>query len=121
LKGAYINIKRYQLHPTSVTTQYPIGITDAHIQQKIKKTKKKKTCYSVPVLAAKVQPPPIQLVNSRLFKSDASKKETVHKRRRRPIKDLDFHPEDNPHSQNNAFNKAIARHNQLRPDLGFSP
>jgi hypothetical protein len=23
--------------------------------------------------------------------------------------------------KNNAFNKTIARHNQLRPDLGFSP
>jgi hypothetical protein len=44
----------------------------------------------------------------------------VHKRCRHPIKDLDFHPEEGPRSQNNAFNKAIARHNQLRPDLGFS-
>jgi hypothetical protein len=30
-----------------------------------------------------------------------------------------IHPEESPHSQNNAFNKNIARHNQLRPDLGF--
>jgi hypothetical protein len=25
-----------------------------------------------------------------------------------------------PRSQNNAFNKTIVRHNQLKPDLGFS-
>jgi hypothetical protein len=34
---------------------------------------------------------------------------------------IGFHLEDSPRSQNNAFNKGIARHNQLRPDLGFSP
>jgi hypothetical protein len=33
---------------------------------------------------------------------------------------LGFHPEDSPHSQNNAFNKDIARYNQLRSNLGFS-
>jgi hypothetical protein len=31
-------------------------------------------------------------MNFKLSKSDASKKETVHKRRRRPIKDLGFSP-----------------------------
>jgi hypothetical protein len=51
--------------------------------------------------------------------SDASRKETVHKRRCRPI--IGFHPGENPHSQNNAFNKAIARHNQLSQTLDFHP
>jgi hypothetical protein len=37
------------------------------------------------------------------------------------LKILGFHPEDSPRSQNNAFNNAIVRHNQLRPNLGFSP
>jgi hypothetical protein len=34
---------------------------------------------------------------------------------------LGFHPEDSHRSQNNASTKVIARHNQLRPNLGFSP
>jgi hypothetical protein len=34
---------------------------------------------------------------------------------------LNFYPEDSLHSQHNAFNKAIVRHNQLRPDIGFLP
>jgi hypothetical protein len=34
---------------------------------------------------------------------------------------LHFHPKDSLRSQNNAFNKAIVRHNQLRPDFELSP
>jgi hypothetical protein len=34
---------------------------------------------------------------------------------------LCFHPEESRSSQNNAFYKAIARHNQWRPNLGFRP
>jgi hypothetical protein len=37
------------------------------------------------------------------------------------IIDHGFSPRRKPRSQNNAFNKAIARHNQLRSDLEFSP
>jgi hypothetical protein len=55
-------------------------------------------------------------------KSDASKKETVYKRRRRPIVDIRF-PSSRKFSltENNAFNKAFAKNSQLRSDLGFSP
>jgi hypothetical protein len=61
--------------------------------KKEKETKKrKKKRYSILVLAATIHPPPRQHLNSRLSKSDAFKKETVHKRRRRPIKDLRFSP-----------------------------
>jgi hypothetical protein len=34
---------------------------------------------------------------------------------------IDFHFRESPRLQNNAFNKAIVRHNQLRLDLRFSP
>jgi hypothetical protein len=34
---------------------------------------------------------------------------------------MSFHPGESRRLQNNAFNKLIVRHNQLRPDLGFSP
>jgi hypothetical protein len=54
----------------------------------VKKLKKEKTRYGIPALAATIHPPPRQHLNSRLSKSDASKKGTVYKRRRRPIKDL---------------------------------
>jgi hypothetical protein len=52
-------------------------------------------------------------------KSEASKKETVHKHHRRPIIDLMFSTwrKFAPH----AFNYVISRHNQLRPDLKFHP
>jgi hypothetical protein len=45
----------------------------------------------------------------------------LHKRHYHAIKIVDFHDEESPHYQNNAFNKAIARHNQLRPNLEFLP
>jgi hypothetical protein len=54
-------------------------------------------------------------------KSDASKEETVHKRHRCPIKDLSLLAEENLRSPNNAFNMALARHNQLTLVLEFSP
>jgi hypothetical protein len=57
-----------------------------------KETKKKKTRYGIPTLAATIHPPPRQHLNSKLSKSDASKKEIVHKCRRRPIKDLGYSP-----------------------------
>jgi hypothetical protein len=37
------------------------------------------------------------------------------------LKIVGFHPEESLRSQNNTFNMAIVRHNQLRPDLGISP
>jgi hypothetical protein len=57
-----------------------------------KKLRKEKTRYGILALAATIHPPPRQHLNSRLSKSDASKKGTVHKRRRRPIKDLGLSP-----------------------------
>jgi hypothetical protein len=110
--------RRYQLRSASATTYCSSGITDAH-NQKIKKNYKEKKVplqYSIPTLT-----PPRQHHKSNFFKSDASKKEIVYKRCRRPIKDLDFHPEESPRSQNNPFNKVIARRNQLRQDREFSP
>jgi hypothetical protein len=52
-------------------------------------------------------------------KSEASKKETLHKRRHHPIIDLMFSSwrKFAPH----AFNYVIVTRNQLRPDLEFSP
>jgi hypothetical protein len=58
----------------------------------MKKETKKKTRYGFPALAATIHPPPRQHLNSRLSKSDASKKGTMHKRHRRLIKDLGFSP-----------------------------
>jgi hypothetical protein len=62
-----------------------------------------------------------QTPKSSFSNSDASKKEIMHKRCRRPIIDYRFHPGEGPRSQNNAFSKAIIWHNQLRPDLKISP
>jgi hypothetical protein len=44
----------------------------------------------------------------------------VHKHRRHPIIDLRFWSWKSLRYQNNAFNKNIASHNQLRRDLWFS-
>jgi hypothetical protein len=57
-----------------------------------KKLRKEKTRYGILALAATIHPPQKQHLSSRLSKSDASKKGTVHKRHRRPIKDLGFSP-----------------------------
>jgi hypothetical protein len=57
-----------------------------------KKLRKQKTRYGIPALAAIIHPPPRQHLNSKLSKSDTSKKGTVHKCRHRPIKDLRFSP-----------------------------
>ena len=45
---------------------------------------------------------------SKFSKSDAYKKETVHKHR---YPHTEFSPQDSPHSQNNAFNKANLQRN----------
>jgi hypothetical protein len=82
--------------------------------KKKKKYKKEKSLYSDQFLVATVQTLPKQHQKSIFSKSDASNKETMHKRRHRPIIDLRFHLGESPWSQNNAFNKAIARHNQGR-------
>jgi hypothetical protein len=57
-----------------------------------KKLRKEKTRYGILALAAIIYPPPRQHLNSRLSKSDASKKGTVHKHHRHPIKDLGLSP-----------------------------
>jgi hypothetical protein len=50
---------------------------DAHSQNKKKKLRKEKTRNGIPALAETMRPPP---------RRDASKKKTVHKHHRRPIK-----------------------------------
>jgi hypothetical protein len=56
------------------------------------KLRKEKTRYGILALAATIHPPPRQYLNSRLSKSDTSKKKTVHKRHRRLIEDLGLSP-----------------------------
>jgi hypothetical protein len=113
---------RYQLHSASAITHCPSGITDAHSQKIKKKYKKEKSRFSDLFPKTTTLTPPRQHQKSNFFKNDAFKKGTVHMRRRRPIMGiLGFHPEESPRSRNNAFNKAIIKHNQLRPDLGFLP
>jgi hypothetical protein len=65
---------------------------DAHSQERKKNYKKRNSrCSNIfPETAALT--PPIQHQKSNFSKSDASKKGTVHKRRRRPIMDLRFLP-----------------------------
>jgi hypothetical protein len=89
-----------------------------HTSKKEEETKKEKSRCSVPILTTTTQTPRRQHLKSMLSKNDASKCTSVVVAR---SKILGFHPEDSTCSQNNAFNKAIARHNQLRSDLGFSP
>jgi hypothetical protein len=57
-----------------------------------KKTKNKKSRYSISAIAATVHQPQIQHLNCRLSKNNAFKKGAVHKHHRRPIKDLKFSP-----------------------------
>jgi hypothetical protein len=56
-----------------------------------------------------------------LQKRHLQKNKQCTMRRHRPIKILGFHTEDSSRSQNNASNKVITGHNQLRPSLGFLP
>jgi hypothetical protein len=90
-------------------------------KQRGRKLRNKKPRYGISALAATRHPPPRHHLYSKLSKSDASKKGQYTSVVVARSKDLRFHPEDSPYSRNNAFNKAIARHNQLRPDIGFSP
>jgi hypothetical protein len=107
--------RRYQLHPASATTYCPIDNTDAHSQNKKKKNyEKKKSRYSELFLVAAVLTQPIQHQKSSFSKRDASKKVARSKI-------LGFYPGKSSRSQNNVFSKTIVRHNQLRPDIGFSP
>jgi hypothetical protein len=55
---------------------------------------KEKPRYSDKILVVVALTPPRQHQKSNIFKSDASKKETVHKRCRRPIIDLRFSLEE---------------------------
>jgi hypothetical protein len=64
-----------------------------HTAQNIKKNyKKEKSRYSNLFLETTALTLPRQHQKFNFSKSDASKKETVHKRRRRPIIDLGFSP-----------------------------
>jgi hypothetical protein len=97
--------RRYQLH---TTPQQRITLMAVRMHT-AKNRRRKKSHYGVKVLVATTQTPPIQLQKSKFSKSDASKKETMQKHRRRPIIDLRFHPEESLCSQNNVFNKNINR------------
>jgi hypothetical protein len=85
-----------------------------------KEYKKEKSRYSDQIIIAAVLTSPRQRQKSSISKSDASKKKTVHKHHRRPITNLRVRPGESPRSYNKTFNKTIAKHNQLRLDLGFS-
>jgi hypothetical protein len=62
-----------------------------HTTKKRRKiTEKEKPRYSDKFLVAVALTPPRQHQKSNIFESNASKKETVHKRHRRPIIDLRF-------------------------------
>jgi hypothetical protein len=86
--------------------------------------------YSLSVLASATQTPPWQHLKFN-SKSDASKIQVqlLTKKGRQTClsvgvaqsKILGFYPEESPRSQNNAFKKVIARHNQLRQILDFHP
>jgi hypothetical protein len=69
---------------------YPNGITDAYGQKKKKNYIKEKFRYSDLILVAILQTPPRQPQKFRFSNSDAFKKETVHKSRRRLIIDHKF-------------------------------
>jgi hypothetical protein len=80
----------------------------AHSQNKKEELQKEKSHCSDLFLVGADQTPPRQHPKFIFSKSDASKKGRVHKHRHCP----DFHPGESPRSQNNVFNKDIARHNQ---------
>jgi hypothetical protein len=97
----------------------PSGITDAHNQKKrriVKKEKSRNDLFSETTVVT----PPRQHQKSSFFKSNASKKGTVHKRHRRPIIDLRFSPWRKSSLSKQYLQQDHCRHNQLRPDLGFS-
>jgi hypothetical protein len=110
----YVIITEISINPVSATTKY---IWDAHNQRIIRK---KKSLYSNLFLVGATHPPLIQHPKSNFFKSDASKKEPMHKHRHHLIIDLRILAWRKFTLLNNAFNKVIARHNQLRLDLKFS-
>jgi hypothetical protein len=80
------------IHPASATTSCPNGIKDTHNQKKEKIQKKEKSRYRDRKLETATLTPPRQHQKNRLSISDTSKKETVHKRYRRPIIDLRYSP-----------------------------
>jgi hypothetical protein len=62
-KDNILILRRYQLHPTSATTQCPNDIRDAHKQKDMKKYRNKRSRYSALFLIAVVQTPPkVQLL-----------------------------------------------------------
>jgi hypothetical protein len=70
----------------------PISLTDAHSQKIKKNYKKEKSRYSDIFLRTAVLAPPRQHQKFSSSKSDAFKKETMHKRCHRPIIDPRFSP-----------------------------
>jgi hypothetical protein len=77
---------RYQLHPTSATTYCSNGITDAYRQKK--KEIKKSVLLHWSIFWNNSTNTTKITKNSSFFKSDASKKRTVHKRLHRLFIDL---------------------------------
>jgi hypothetical protein len=71
--------RRYQLHSASATTSCPNDIKDARNQKKRRITKKKSR-YGDRKLETATLAPPRQHQNISFSTSEASKKETVHKR-----------------------------------------
>jgi hypothetical protein len=122
LDNEYILISsRYQLHSASTTTRCPCDIADVHNQIK-EEIIKKKSYYSDQFLVVIVVQTLLgQHQKSSFSNSDASKKETMYTHHRCSIIDHIFSPWRKFSLTNNAFNKVIAKHNQLRPNLGFLP
>jgi hypothetical protein len=73
--------QRYQLQPASAIMQCPNDIMDADNQKEEEEIHERKDPYNDLFLEATVDIPPKQ--KSNFSNSDASKKEIVHKRRRR--------------------------------------
>jgi hypothetical protein len=82
--------RRYQLHSISATMQHPKDIMDAHTLKT--KRRRRKLRYSDLSLVAVVHLPPRQHLESKFFKDNASKKDTLRKLHRCPVIDLRFSP-----------------------------
>jgi hypothetical protein len=88
--------QRYQLHPASATTQCPKDLRMhtalKQMEEQEENNNKERSRYCDLFLVDALQPLSRQQQKSKFSKSDAFKKETVHKRHRRPIIDHRFSP-----------------------------
>jgi hypothetical protein len=83
---------------------------DAHNQKK--EELQKKPCYIDQILVAVTLTPLNQHQKFNPFKKDACKKKNAQAPSSPDQKILGFHPRKSSRSQNNAFDKVIARYNQ---------